>query len=339
MPINFKRTQDQQLQYAIFGKLPRRADFIRINATHPAAQDIDAKLAASINLLLSREDWQQKYLENAASEFLFYSKDLRWAFFGVAQPSHDEALRHYPLVAGICVPADMLIGNEAEFLLANELFFTGLKDQLKNAAENSVEMIACKQFMEDQLAFNNRASSDLDLAIQLLERHMANTPAQYLEQALNKCGWADLESTLLSFAFYLQLTKRYSSSMASQIFLLPLPTGAGEEILGAAVWLVLYRAATARQNPEQLHFAFVEHEDVRYLALSPTALTEQQLIMLWGQKTDEQQFVNSPSSQFPWQNHQAYAEAAYILGRQLSDPTLSLLKLRDITSKITCNIS
>ncbi|WP_115226290.1 type VI secretion system-associated protein TagF [Iodobacter fluviatilis] len=336
---NFKRAQDLPMQYAIFGKLPRRADFIRINASHPVALDVDQSLADSLKVLALKPDWQTRYMQAPASEFLMHSRDLRGAFLGVCLPSHDEALRYYPLVAGVCVPADVLMGNEAEFLLANELFFSGLKDQLKSAVDNSVEMIACKQFMEDQMSFGSRAAADLGLAAQLLERHMANTPATLLEQALNKSGRGDLESTLLAFAFYLQLSRRYGGSMASQVFLLPLPVGVGEEILGAAVWLSLCRAAIQAQGISQINFAFIEQAGSRFMALALNPLTDKQLSMLWGETADPLQLVNVCDLNSPWRSHQSYAEASYILGRQLSDPTLSLLKLREIVVKITYGIS
>ncbi|MFC7420912.1 type VI secretion system-associated protein TagF [Iodobacter arcticus] len=327
------------MQYAIFGKLPRRADFIRINASHPVALGVDQSLADSLKAIALQPDWQTRYMQAPASEFLFHSSDLRGAFLGVTLPSHDEALRYYPLVAGVCIPSDILMGNEAEFLLANELFFSGLKDQLKSAVDNSVEMIACRQFMEEQMSFSSRAAADLGLAAQLLERHMANTPAAVLEQALLRTGRGDLESTLLAFAFYLQLSRRYGSSMASQVFLLPLPSGAGEEILGAAVWLSLCRAAIHAQGVSQINFAFIEQSGCRYLALALNPMTERQLTMLWGDKADPLQLVNVCDLHSPWRSHQSYAEASYILGRQLSDPTLSLLKLREIVVKITYGIS
>lgn len=339
MPFNFKKVQELQLQYAIFGKLPRRADFIRVNASHPAAVDIDQQLANSLKHLSNQDAWQEMYLQAPNSEVLFHSKDGRWSFFGVVLPSHDEALRHYPLVAGVCVAADILNGGEAEFVLANELFFSGLKDQLKNAAENSVEMVACRQFMEEQMTFSHRAAADLELASNLLERHMAKTSIESLELALRSAGQGDLESIILSFAFYLQLVRRYGASLPAQVFMLPLPTGAGEEILGAAVWMSLCRAAIQSQGAHTLNFAFVTQAGIRYLALSFNAFTELQLSMLWGQQLDLRQIVDASDVKSPWRSHQFYAEASYILGRQLSDPLLSLFKLREIIFKITAEIS
>lgn len=334
MPIHFKRTHDMQLQFSIFGKLPRRADFIRINATHPAALDVDQQIADSLTSIASKDGWQQRYLAMPASEFIFFNRDQKWAFVGVALPSHDEASRNYPLVAGMCVPSDVIQGAEAEFVLANELFFSGLKDQLQSATDNSVEMVACRQFLEDQVAFSQRSSADLDLAAQLLERHMAKTSVRHLDDALQKQN-SDLETVILAFAFYLQLSRRYGASLSAQIFLIPLPSGLGEEILGAAVWLSLCRAAIKSQGLNPIYFAFVSKENGRYLALSFSSMNEQQLSMLWGNTIDERQIVNAGDLESPWRSHQAYAEASYILGRQLSDPTLSLLKLRDIVFKIT----
>ena len=338
MAINLKRMQELQLQYAIFGKLPRRADFIRINATHPSAMEVDQLLADSMKYISHCDQWQDKYTKAPSSEFLFHSADLRGGFLGVAMPSHDEARRYYPLLAGICIPHDVLNGNEAEFVLANELFFSGLKDQLKNAADNSVEMLACRQFMEEQLAFGHRAVADLELAAQLLDRHMTKTPAVKLEQSLVDSQIGDLESIILAFAFYFQMVRRYGASMASQIFLLPLPVGAGEEILGASVWLSLCRSAIQSQGIHPLHFAFISQAGRRYLALAFNPFSEAQLSMLWGQEPDERQLVRANDLQSPWRNHQSYAEASYVLGRQLSDPSLSLLKLREIVLKVTHGI-
>ena len=338
MVINLKRVSELQLQYAIFGKLPRRADFIRIHATHPAAMAVDQLLADSMKYILNCEQWDDKYLNAPCTEFLFHSADLRSGFLGVVLPSYDEARRYYPLLAGMCIPNELLNGHEAEFVLSNELFFSGLKDQLKSAADNSVEMIACRQFMEDQMMFGHRAVADLELASQLLDRHMVKTTAAQLTQSLlnQQCG--DLESILLGFAFYFQLIRRYGASMASQLFLLPLPIGAGEEILGAAVWLSLCRAAIQSQGAYPLHFAFVTQAEQRYLALAFNPFSDTQLSLLWGQMPDERQLVCVNDLQAPWRSHQSYAEAAYVLGRQLSDPSLSLLKLREIVLKVTNGI-
>ncbi|WP_297576895.1 type VI secretion system-associated protein TagF [uncultured Deefgea sp.] len=338
MAINLKRVQELQLQYAIFGKLPRRADFIRINATHPSAMKVDQLFADSMKYISHCDQWQDTYTNAPSSEFLFHSEDLRGGFLGVVLPSYDEARRYYPLLAGICIPHDVLNGNEAEFVLANELFFSGLKDQLKSAADNSVEMLACRQFMEDQLVFGHRAIADLELASQLLERHMRTTSAAQLEQALTDSQCGDLESNLLAFAFYFQLVRRYGASMTSQIFLLPLPAGAGEEILGASVWLSLCRAAIHSQGVYPLHFAFISQDGMRYLALAFNPFSEAQLSMLWGQTPDERQLVRANDLQSPWRSHQSYAEASYVLGRQLCDPSLSLLKLREIVLKVTHGI-
>lgn len=62
MPLNFKRTQEVPPQYCIFGKLPRRADFVRVNATHPAAMQLDQLLAQSLQRLEFTEEATRHYL-------------------------------------------------------------------------------------------------------------------------------------------------------------------------------------------------------------------------------------------------------------------------------------
>ncbi|GHD57778.1 type VI secretion system-associated protein TagF [Jeongeupia chitinilytica] len=337
MAITFMRNPVVAPQYAIFGKLPRRGDFVRVNASHPVAIEFDQLLAASLSWASEQPGWQDRYLAAEASEFFYVSADRRWVFFGVLQPSRDEAGRCYPLVAGAIVPFDQGAQNLSLLVLANELFFAGLRDQLASAVENSVEMLACRQFLEAQLALNGRAGADLDLAGQVLERHLRQTSARELDDRLAASGsGASLEATLLAFAFHGDFVRRYDGSAPRQAMLLPLPDGPGEETLGLATWLTLYQAATRDHVGLDPHYLTVSLQGRRYLAISPSRFTDRLMSLLWGLPPAPLSVLDAGDAEAPWSKHQSYAEAAYILGRQLADPTLKLDSLRNIVSNLTC---
>ncbi|WP_035055133.1 type VI secretion system-associated protein TagF [Andreprevotia chitinilytica] len=339
MSISFMRNNDVTPQFAIFGKLPRRADFVRINATHPVVQEFDNLIARSLTWAAQHEGWQDQYLSAGASDFHFTSADGKWAFFGVLHPSRDEAGRFYPLVAGAILPSDGVSPHLAELAIANELFFAGLRDQLASAIDNSVEMLACRQFLEAQQVQSNRAAADVELASNVLSRHLRQTPVSRLETELQGIGRGGLDAHLLAFVFYGELLRRYSGSAPKQVIMLPLPSAPGEDILGLATWLSLYRAATRSTFARFPHCLTVAQHGRRYLALAPECFTERFLGVLWGMQPDPLTVVNVEDVSAPWSGHQSYAEVSYILGRQLADPGLNLLSLQDIVEKLTKNIA
>ncbi|WP_255992258.1 type VI secretion system-associated protein TagF [Chitinolyticbacter albus] len=340
MPISFMRTQDALPQYSVFGKLPRRADFVRINASHPVAQEFDELLAKSLTLASQQPGWNEDtYLNAGASDFHYTSNDGRWCFFGVLQPSRDEAGRLYPLVAGAILPAQAVAPHAAELSIANELFFAGLRDQLATAIDNSVEMLACRQFLDAQLTQNAHANADVELAIQVLERHLKRTAASQLQADLAEAGHGELDAHLLAFVFYAELLRRYGASAPKQVVLLPLPKKAGEDTLGQATWLAIYRASMRVSASRFPDFISVVRNGRRYLAVAPERFSERFLAVLWGLEPDPLSVLDVNAEDAPWTHHQAYAEASYILGRQLQDPGFNLESLLSITKKLTTSLA
>ncbi|MCD4486501.1 type VI secretion system-associated protein TagF [Chromobacterium vaccinii] len=338
MPLNFKRTQEVPPQFCIFGKLPRRADFVRVNATHPAAMQLDQLLAQSLQRLEFTEEATRDYLAMPPTSFVLQSRDHNWLSLGVIQPSRDEGGRNYPLVAASLVAVDPALPSTAILLLANELFFTGLKEQLSSAIENSVEMLACKQFLEEQLRFGASSVADIDLAQQLLEKHLSMTAADSLSRSLSAAGRGDLESVLLAFVFHHRLLKKFRDSLPVQAYALPLPAVEGDNVLAAVTWLALYHAAT--DNGAALEQCLiVRRPEGHFLVLLPAGLNEQIASQCWGAPLDPKHVVDIDDVKAPWRNHQSYAEAAYVLGRQLNDPGLSLAQLRTVLSSLARNIA
>ncbi|QEL54872.1 type VI secretion system-associated protein TagF [Chromobacterium paludis] len=338
MAFNFKRAQEVPPQFCIFGKLPRRADFVRVNATHPAAMQLDQLLAQSLQRLEAGEEATRRYLAMPPTSFVLKTRDQQWLSLGVIQPSRDEGGRNYPLVAASLVALDPALPPTAILLLANELFFTGLKDQLASAIDNSVEMLACKQFLEEQLRFGASSVADIELAQQLLEKHLAVTPASSLAHSLAAGGRGDLETVLLAFVFHHRLLKKFRDSLPVQAYFLPLPAVEGENVLAAVTWLALYHAATDG-NGELEQCLILRRPEGHVLALLPAGLNEPIAAQCWGAALDPKHVVDVDDAKAPWRSHQAYAEAAYVLGRQLNDPGLSLAQLRGVLASLSRNIA
>ena len=338
MTLNFKRNAGAALNYYIFGKLPRRSDFVRVNASHPSAVSLDLLIAESLKRLQHDSRFTAAYRSMSATNVVLRRKDTNQLFLGAMQPSHDEAGRDYPLVAGTFHQEGPDIPLLSHVILAKELFFNGLKEQLASAIENSVEMLACKDFLDEQSRFNACYDADLDLARQLLERHMRNTSVTQLNQMLCENQMGSLDVALLSFIFQQQLVNKFASSMPSQVFLLPLPERDGEDVLFAAMWLALYLAATANVSKHTEQFLMLNTPSGRFLVLAPGALTYQHFSICWGVPIESSHQVDVSEDSAPWKGDKAYAEAAYVLGRRLSDPAMSTAELCDVIRNISLSV-
>ncbi|MDT3669933.1 MAG: type VI secretion system-associated protein TagF [Aromatoleum sp.] len=339
MSIGFIRGREVQPQFAIFGKVARRDDFVRVNADHSAVVDFDTLLGKSLAWSSAEPGWtDESYLARGCSEFHFGSDDGRSAFFGVLRPSRDRAGRLYPLVAGVVLPALRVGSLDAERAVANELFLLGLREQLDSAVANASELIACRQYLEAHVALLAGRASDFELASTVLARHLHRTPAASLQRDLLDATRGPLEAHLLAFLFYVSLARRYAGSAPRQVMLLPLPARAGEDALGWGAWLALYRAATRVQGAPIPQGFVVELAGRRYLALAPHGLSERFLGLLWGRPPDAPSVIDMHDDTSPWCRHHAYVEAAYILGGQLADPSLSLHGLCGILEQLACSI-
>ena len=339
MSLGFIRGRDVQPRFAIFGKVARRDDFVRVNAGHPAVVEFDAVLGKSLAWSSVEPGWSDDaYLARGCSEFHVGSDDGRSAFFGVLRPSRDRAGRLYPLVAGVVLPVSRVESLNAERAVANELFLLGLREQLDSAVANASELIACREYLEAHVTLLAAPASDFELAGTVLARHLHQTPAASVERDLLDTTRGPLEAHLLAFLFYVSLARRYAGSAPRQVMLLPLPVRAGEDALGQGAWLALYRAATRVQGGPMPQGLVVELAGRRYLALAPDGLSERFLGLLWGRLPDAPSVIDMRDEASPWFRHHAYAEAAYILGRQLADPSLSLHGLCRILEQLACSI-
>lgn len=344
MVLPFKRPEaGAPATYTLYGKLPNRADFVRVNADHTTAMEFDDLILRSFERLTCQRDWEKAYDASTPVEFQYVSRDFRHTFLGVLSPSSDQAGRRYPLVAGAILPSDSIAGYAHIAPIAYEVFFDGLREQVCTAVENSVEALSCRQFLESQLRANDTAAADLDLAKSVVSRFMKTTSIAKLNELLasDPCS-SSLEQALLNLAFYRAFLRRFDNPATNQVIVLPLPLDKGERALVASAWLSILAAlwqGKGNVEPWRGNYLMLElsTESVVLAACFDRAHEKFATIML-GSGLEMAARLDLCREQDAWKNHCLYAEVSYALGRLLADPMLSIQALcdflRDVGSKL-----
>jgi type VI secretion system protein ImpM len=331
MVLPFKRAAtDAAATYTLYGKLPNRADFVRVNANHPVVTEFDELIQRAFERLSSEGDWAQSYDNGGPVEFQYVSRDLRYTLIGVLTPSRDQAGRRYPLVAGAILPSESIAGYVHVAPIAYEVFFDGLREQVNTAIENSVEALSCRQFLESHLRTSDTAAADLDLAQSVVAHFMGATSASRLNDLLvADSRSATLEQALLNIAFYRAFLRRFDNPATNQIILLPLPADRGEQPLIASAWLsmldVLWQGVKDKQ-PWRCNHLLLQHtasENVM-LAVCFGKVNENFTTIMLGKTLDPPLLLDLCNEQDAWTNHRMYAEVSYALSRILADPALPL---------------
>lgn len=328
--LPFGRTEFQvAATFTLFGKLPNRADFVRVNATHAVAQEFDGLV--------------QQALERGADgfgpmgqpvDFLYVSQDRRHLMIGVVMPSQDQAGRCYPLVAAAILPSEAIDGYLPVSPIAYEVFFDGLREQVVNAVENSVEALSCRQFLEANLASCETAAGDLALALSVVRRFMSNEPVGRLAELLAAGeSPATLQQALLNLVFYQAYLRHFDNRSTNQLFLLPLSGSKGEQALLAAAWLGILsslRTLSGQHGEWRGSYLLVRRPDaVAQLLVSVGWVPPGFADAMLGGRPDGSLLLDLATENEAWRSHRLYAEAAYALGRLLADPACRLSMLCD----------
>ena len=316
------------VQYAVFGKLPEEADFVRMGANnHSCVLEFDALLSRSLAYASQQPGWDKaRYLRANISEFSFTSHDRRWCYFGALMPSVDKAGRFYPIVAGIILPAHAVLPIVPELTIANELFLVGLQELLPSLRDATDVSCLCQPFFTEQCALNNGMQDEIDLAKQMLSHRLAVTTTLQLQDQLDENALSPLDDILMAFIYQAELTRRLGTNAPRQAIPLPLSGKQGEGALDEAVWLALCRAAAGKNRTADFIIA-----NQYQLILAPNRFNERCLSALWG--IPAKPVLDEP----PWHSECGWAETAWALGRQLQDPALTLDNLIPSLERISGN--
>jgi type VI secretion system protein ImpM len=246
---------------------------------------------------------------------------------GVLHPSRDEAGRFFPLVAGIVLPAQAAVPSSPELAIANELFFSGLRKQLAGTVEYADDLIDCCQFLNTWVVPNPNARDDIELAGQILARHMNSAMAIDWHIALVDAGYGGLDDFLLALAFH-----ELALGGGFPIVPLPLSGTSGEDTLDEAAWLALSRAALGgARSPD---FLACTRRGRRCLILAPGRIDGKLLESLWLTDASEPEALDDTR----WRQHSAHAAVVFELSRQLQDPALTLASLEAALGRIIRNL-
>lgn len=326
--LPFSRTESQlAASYTLFGKLPNRADFVRVNAAHPAVLEFDGLIQAAFE-----SNPGEHSLLAGPVDFQYLTRDQRHVMVGVLMPSHDQAGRRYPLVAAAILPCESIDGYLQVSPIAYEVFFDGLREQVVNAVENSVEALSCRQFLEGNLRAYESADEDLALAGSVVERFMAMLPAERLSGLLAAAPHpATLHQALLNLAFYQAYLRRFDHRTTNQLFLLPLSSSKGEQALIASAWLAILsslRGMRGQGGAWRGSYLFLRRPgEGAQLVASVGSVPPCFANLMIGQPVERSMLLDLAQENAAWMSHRLYAEVSYALGRLLADPSCRLSAL------------
>jgi len=326
MALTLLRAPESSIPPVVFGKLPNRPDFVRINATHPVATEFDEFVQTVLEQLRTQVDWEERYDFAPVIDFCYPSRDQKWVFTGALLSSHDQSRRRYPLVAGAAFPAQTLGQARSLMPIACEVFFEGLREQLSNAIDNSVEAMACRQFLEAQTASWSSGATDLPLAAEIVQNFLDGHHPAVLEARL-PTALSSLGQALLNISFYRDFLRRFCAPSALQVIELPLQGGRGEAALHACAWLSILAAIAGSAEPWSGGFLLKQGRDHARLYASLGRMPERALLLAMGGEIPEGARLDLTSEQTTWQAHKLYAETAYAMERLMADPALTLSSL------------
>lgn len=327
--LPFLKPLDEPAHYAIIGKLPNRPDFVRINAAHPVVSEFDELIQNAMVHLSDDADTARAY-SATLTDFYYTSRDQKWVFMGSLMGSRDLAGRRFPLLAGVVMPVEQMAKDAALTPIAYEIYFEELHRQISNAMDNAVEAISCQAYLHTQCSAESCGVVDFELARDILERFSSQHTAARLSEVLA----ADeppvlLSQALLNIAYYGDFMRRFENPATLQEIVLPLPPEHGEDALVAAEWLSLLSGAWG-QTAWRGSF-FIRREAGRaWLAASYGRIPERFLAWIVGGRLEATAQLNLRTEEDAWRAHHYYAETAYSLGRLLTDPSASLMALRDV---------
>lgn len=346
--LPFKRTETElAASYTLFGKLPNRADFVRINASHPAVVEFDGLIQRAIEQAANGPAKSETSALTAPIDFQYVSRDERHVLAGVLMPSQDQSGRRYPLVAAAILPCQSIDGYLPVSPIAYEVFFDGLRDQVINAVENSVEALSCRQFLENSLRVYDSADDDLQLASSVVDRFMSVETVRRMDDLLvsGPCP-ASLQQTLLNVAFYQAYLQRFDNRSTNQLILLPLSAHKGEQGLIASSWLALVSALWTTNRlglAWRGSYLFVRRPGMAaQLVASVGSIPDSFGTVMLGGEIEPSMLLDLGVEHDAWTSHRMYAQASYALGRVLADPGCQLSTLcsflRDMSRQLEGNV-
>lgn len=324
LDLSFSRPETLNAgSYALFGKLPNRADFVRINATHPVVIEFDGLIQSAIERSTA-EGLSSRHAVHGTVDFQYLSRDQRQLMIGVLAPSQDQSGRFYPLVAARILRYADVAEHLPVLPIAFEVFFDGLREQVVNAIDNSVEALACRQFLESTSRVDMSGGDELQLASSVVQRFTSQQPAMRMASLLSESSPpAPLQQALLNIAFYQAYLRRFDNRSTNQFFLLPLSGSKGEQALLASTWQSILSSLWVGAEGDSWRCSCLvlrRPGQAAQLLVSVGRLPDSFGDVMLGGAVESTMLLDLSVENDAWTSHRMYAEVSYALGRFLADP-------------------
>lgn len=316
--------------YCLFGKLPHRADFIRVNATTPVAHEYDQLLAETITSLAKDPGWETAYDITAPTLFAYRGHDQQSWLFGGQCPSNDQQGRRFPMVGGITRSTAKIGINLPLIPLAFEVFYSGLVGHLENAVSNSVDAVTLRSFLEGFADQDALIESDFELANRLLRQFtITHTSSDLLAILRSAYPHASLEQALLNIAFYANFLRHFPQAVTAQEIVLPLPSEVGTAALAASAWLRLIGALI---GDARRICGFFFRRDVLVVAIDLFSDNFSPLLPLIHSTKGRGLMLTAEHE--AWRAHPFYPEIRYALKRLISNTDVPLESVFECAEQI-----
>lgn len=210
-----------------FGKVPARADFVKLAHDPAAIGMLDAWLAQVMTLLPSDARWRFHYDAMAPVSFALVGPARHHAVAGHLLASHDQSGRRFPFLA----TRTLAVNDPAAFVARCPLAFAPLWVFL--------EEICPKVLGEGDPAAYLQAIADSAIGLgdeAALARWMEQGTIASLDALLDRCGLARL---VLALGLLLQPVMHSQPAGLHKSLVLPLPQDASKRFSVAAFWLEL----------------------------------------------------------------------------------------------------
>lgn len=232
-----------------FGKLPARADFVKLAHDPAAIGMLDAWLAQVMTLLPSDARWRFHYDALAPVSFALVGPARHHAVAGHLLASHDQSGRRFPFLA----TRTLTVADPAAFVAHCPVAFAPLWEFLQDICPKvlaDADPTASLQAIADSAI----GLGDADAYLHWLEAGTLGS----LDALLGGCG---VERLVLALGLLLQPVMHSQPATLDKSLVLPLPLDAAARYPVAAFWLGLI-APFLRRAAFDLAL-FITHQDAR----------------------------------------------------------------------------
>ena len=329
MSLPFRLGSAASRTYAVFGKLPGRADFLRVHASLPVCEELDENLHAALGELAQAPGWQDHYDRLPVTDIFWASERCGAAFLGSAIPSRDGSGRRYPLVAGLVLEFQEALRFGPLLPLAGELLLNQIRHFLQVAVTGGPEVPQLLEYLRTQASGQGHDFLERDLINDIHLRFLSREPWRELGRALSlEAPAAALRNALLHLLFHTWAPPEGPAGVRRSASL-PLLAQSGRTVLHIVGWLDILQRLSGRSGTRSWDRQWLVRQNAqrpKLLAHPGSPSSRQFAGMLLDDPAPDLQ-INLLSRTTPWHHHPLFPEISYRLDRFRESKRRSMMDL------------